>query len=192
MARGMPLMLDNPDLRAIPGNLRRLGGQAGNEAEQVQRYLLGDVRRYPLGDAGLPARVRQPIPDGGRAAGRAVTGRRAEPGVPEQVIPMRMRRKPCRNGPAQLAKVAREGGHFVAEHPGVDEQHASPAVHDNGVTLAELALVDQHTLSDLPQHGIPSRSRAWAAPGEPAADRPVVTGRYRTLTVEAGSPSPTR
>jgi hypothetical protein len=25
-------------------------------------------------------------------------------------------------------------------------------VHDNGVALAELALVDQHTLRDLPQH----------------------------------------
>ena len=58
MARGMRLMLDNPDLRAIPRNLRHLGGQAGNEAEQVQRYLLGDVRRYQLGDAGLPTRVR--------------------------------------------------------------------------------------------------------------------------------------
>ena len=37
MARGMRLMLDNPDLRAIPGNLRHLGGQAGNEAKQVPR-----------------------------------------------------------------------------------------------------------------------------------------------------------
>ena len=53
MARGMRLMLDDPDLRAIPRNLRRLGGQAGDEAEQVQRYLLGDVRRYQPGDAGL-------------------------------------------------------------------------------------------------------------------------------------------
>ena len=145
-----------------------------------------------LGDAGLPTRVRQPISGSGRAARRAVTGRRAEPGVPEQVIPMRMRREACHNGLARIGQVVREGGHFVAVHPGVDEQHASPAVHDNGVALAELALVDQHTLRDLPQHGIPSRSRAWAAPGEPAADRPVVTGRYRTLTVEAGSPSPTR
>ena len=153
MARGMRPMLDNPDLRAIPGNLRRLGGQTGNEAKQVQRYLLGDVRRYQLGDAGLPTRVRQPISGSGRAASRAVTGRRAEPGVPEQVIPMRMRRKPCHNGLAQLAKVVREGGHFGAVHAGVDEQHASPAVHDNGVALAELALVDQHTLRDLPQHG---------------------------------------
>ena len=58
MARGMRLMLDNPDLRAIPGNLRHLGRKAGNEAEQVQRYLPGDVRRYKRGDAVLPARVR--------------------------------------------------------------------------------------------------------------------------------------
>jgi hypothetical protein len=51
-------MLDDQDLRAVPGNPRRLGGQAGNEAEQVQRYLPGDVRRYqPLGDAGLRVRV---------------------------------------------------------------------------------------------------------------------------------------
>jgi hypothetical protein len=91
MARGMRLMLDEPDLRAIPRNLRHLGGQAGNEAEQVQRYLLDDVRRYQLGDAGLRTRVRQPISDSGRAAGRAVTGRPTESGVPEQVIPMRMR-----------------------------------------------------------------------------------------------------
>jgi hypothetical protein len=79
MARGMRLMLDDPDRRAIPGNPPRLGGQAGNEAEQVQRHLLGDVRRYqPGGDAGLGARVGQPVSDGGGAAGRAVTGRRAE------------------------------------------------------------------------------------------------------------------
>ena len=44
MARGMSLMLDDPDLRAIPRNLRSFGGQAANEAEQIQWYLLGDVR----------------------------------------------------------------------------------------------------------------------------------------------------
>ena len=150
VAGGMGVMLDNPDLRAIPGNPRSFSGQAGNEAKQVPRYLLGDVRRYPLGDASLPTRVRQLISDSGRAAGRAVTRRRAEPGVPEQVIPMRMRRKPGHNGLAQLAKVVRQGGHFVAVHPGVDEQHARPAVYDNGVALDELALVDQHTVRDLP------------------------------------------
>src|SRR5229473_3218604 len=157
MARGMRLMLDNPDLRAIPRNPRSSGGQTGNEAKQVPRYLLGDVRRYPPGDAVLPMRTRQPISDSSRAAGCAVTRRRADPGVPEHVIPMRMRREARHNGLARIGQVVCEAGHFGAVHPGVDEQHASPAVHDNGVALAELALVDQHTLRDLPQHGGPLR-----------------------------------
>src|SRR5690348_14478571 len=46
MARGMCLMLDNPDGRAIPRNLRGFGGQTSNLAEEVvQRYLIADVRR---------------------------------------------------------------------------------------------------------------------------------------------------
>src|SRR5512132_3785760 len=45
MARSMRLMLDDPDLRAVPWNLRRLGGQAGNETQQVQWYISGDLRR---------------------------------------------------------------------------------------------------------------------------------------------------
>src|SRR5215469_2683515 len=57
MARGMSLMLDNPDFRAIPRNPRSFGGRAGNEAKQVPRYLLGDVRRDPPGDAVLPMRT---------------------------------------------------------------------------------------------------------------------------------------
>jgi hypothetical protein len=31
----------------------------------------------------------------------------------------------------------------------IDEQHAGPALHDEGVALDELALVSQHTLRDL-------------------------------------------
>jgi hypothetical protein len=103
-------------------------------------------------------RVRQLVSGSGRAAGRAVTGGGAEPGVPQQVIPVRVGRKSGHYGLAQLAKVVRDGGHFVAEHPGIDEQHASPALHDNGVALAELALVDQHTVRDLLQHGSASPS----------------------------------
>jgi thermostable 8-oxoguanine DNA glycosylase len=73
--------------------------------------------------------------------------------MPEQVIPMGMRREAGHNGLAQIGQVLREAGHFVATHPGVDEQHASPPLHDNRVGMQELALVDQHTLRDLSQHG---------------------------------------
>jgi hypothetical protein len=70
-----------------------------------------------------------------RAAGCTVTGRFAKFGVPEHVIPIRMRREACHNGLAQLAKVVRKANHFGAAYPGVDEQHAGPALHDNGVVL---------------------------------------------------------
>ena len=57
---------------------------------------------------------------------------------------------------AQLTEVVREAAHFVARYPGVDQQHAGPALHDDGVVLEQLALVDQYTVRDLLQHGAPS------------------------------------
>ena len=62
---------------------------------------------------------------------------------------MRMRGEACNDGLAQLTKVVREVGHFVLRDAGVDEQHTGPALHDNGITLDELALANQHTLHDL-------------------------------------------
>ena len=41
MARGMCLMLDNPDLRAIPRNPRSFGGQAGNQCRAGGRMASG-------------------------------------------------------------------------------------------------------------------------------------------------------
>lgn len=57
---------------------------------------------------------------------------------------------------ADTENVICEAGHFVVLHSGVDEEHAGPPLHHNGVVLAEHALVDRHSLRDLPQHGAPS------------------------------------
>jgi hypothetical protein len=70
---------------------------------------------------------------------------------------MRMCREAGHNGLARIGQVIRQAGHLGAVYPGVDEQHASLALHDNGVALAELTLVDQHALRDRPQHGGPFR-----------------------------------
>jgi hypothetical protein len=64
-----------------------------------------------------------------------------------------MRREACHDGLAQLAKVVRESRHFVARYTGVDEQHTGPAPYDNGITLNELALMNENAVSDVPQHG---------------------------------------
>ena len=41
---------------------------------------------------------------------------------------MRMRREAGHDGLARIGQVGREAGHFVALHPGVDEQRAGPEV----------------------------------------------------------------
>ena len=84
---------------------------------------------------------------------------------------MRMRGKPCYNGLVYLTKVVREAGHFVAQHPGVDKQHAGLTLHDNGIALAELALVDQHTLGDQPQHGCKATAGPYDPPSPARPDR---------------------
>jgi len=53
---------------------------------------------------------------------------------------------------ARIVEVARKTNHFVAVHAGIDEQHAGPSMHDNGVALCELTPVNQYTLRDLSQH----------------------------------------
>ena len=109
-----------------------------------------------LGDASLRVRVGQLFADSGRAAGGAVPRSGAEPSVPEQVIPVRMRREARHNRLTHLGEVVGETGHLVTLHPRVDEQHAGVAPYDDAVALDELALVDQHTLRDLPQHELAS------------------------------------
>jgi len=46
---------------------------------------------------------------------------------------MRMRREARHYGVSQFRQVAHETAHFILVHPDADEQHASPAPHDNGV-----------------------------------------------------------
>jgi hypothetical protein len=40
----------------------------------------------------------------------------------------------------------------VVLHSRVDDQYTGPALHHNGIALAEPALMDLHILRDLPQH----------------------------------------
>src|SRR5215467_11067497 len=63
-----------------------------------------------------------------------------------------MRREARDDGLAHRAEVVREGDHLVVGYPGVDEQCAGPAPHDNGVALDEVAPVGQYALRDLSQH----------------------------------------
>jgi hypothetical protein len=99
---------------------------------------------------------------------------------------MRMRREACHDGLAQLAKVVREAGHFVAAHPGIDEQHAGRALHDNGIGLQEVAPVDKDTLRDLYQHGAAGRSSAANWPGTKVRISATTPSAMRSTSIASG------
>ena len=88
---------------------------------------LGEAPRY--GTARCATFMRELLSDADLRA------RVAEVRVPEHVVPISMRREACHDRLAQLAKVVREAGHFGACYPGVDEQHAGPALYNNGIVL---------------------------------------------------------
>ncbi|MGA4898050.1 hypothetical protein ACPCAJ_09020 [Streptomyces griseoincarnatus] len=68
------------------------------------------------------------------------------------MIPVGVRREARHHGPAQLTEVGSQAGHLGTGDPGVHEEHAVPAVHDDGVVLEQLTPVDQYALGDLLQH----------------------------------------
>ena len=152
MARRVRPMFEDPDFGSVPGDPSRSRRQAGDQAQQIQRHLSDDLRRQLLHDVVPPLRIRQEGLDRGGAAGRAVAGRRTEIGVPEQVIPMRMGGKPCHHRLSGRAQVTRDGFHVGAGHPGIDEQHARVAVHENGIGLETFTLVQPHPGRDLFHH----------------------------------------
>ena len=124
---------------------------------------LGDLRREQLRRRGpSPVRVRQQIPDGGRAAGRAVPGAVAELGVPEQVVPVGMRREAGHDGLARVAAGRSRGRPSRAPCiPGSMSNTPARPCTTTALFWQELALVDQHTLRDLPQHA--GSFRLWFA-----------------------------
>ena len=85
------------------------------------------------------------------AAQRAVPYRGASPNPACQ---SRWSQCGCVEKPAATATrpLVGDAGQLVAEHARVDEQDARPALHDHGVALQELALVDEHPVGDLAQH----------------------------------------
>ena len=87
--------------------------------------------------------------------------------MPEHVVPVRVRREARHDRLAQLAEVVRETGHLDSGDPGVDEEHAGPALDDDGVVPEQLALVDEHALGDLRQHVLAPLTSAGSCSGNP-------------------------
>ena len=133
VARGVSRVFDDLDFRSVPGDPLCSGGQAGDAAVKVQWRLVGDLGWEPRRGARLPVRGRPHLLHDGRTARCRVARRFTEVGVPQHVVPIRMRREARYHRLAKFANVVREASHLRARDPGVDDQHAGLALHDGGV-----------------------------------------------------------
>ena len=70
--------------------------------------------------------------------------------------------------------------------PRIDELHAGPALHDNGIGLHEAALVDQYTLRDLCQHGVCGRPSAANWPGTKVRISATTPSAMRSTSIASG------
>ena len=183
VTRRVRLVLDDLDARAVPREHVRVGRQAGDQPEQVQGHLVGDVVWEGGRDAGCSAGVRQPGAGCGGTPVRAEARWCAKLRVPEQVVPVRVGGEAGHDGLAELPKVACEAGQLVSGYPRVDEEHTAGALHDDGVGLEERALVNEHTVSHLRQH-----SNSPVRAGSVRHSIEVVTTSAQTYTLGGDGP----
>ena len=153
VAGGVRAMLDDADARAGPGEALCTGGEGRDRTQELHRDVGGVLGRQVVGELALPVVVREELADGG-SAGRGAEARCvAERGMPQHVVPVGMggeggdHRQPAR------LQVVGDAGELGSGDAGIDEQRAVVAADDDRVALDALALMDEHAVGDLLQHG---------------------------------------
>ena len=78
--------------------------------------------------------------------------------------------------------------------PYLDQGPLGPALHDNGIGLQEVALVEQHTLRDLYQRGARGRPSVANWPGTKVRISATTPSAMRSTSIASGlkSSSPSR
>src|SRR5690606_41243519 len=90
MSLGVAAALDDPHLRPFPGDMSSRRGQSGDEAEQIQRDVSGELGRQTFSEVLAPFRIRQLVSEEISAAGRSVTRRITEGRAPQGPLPIRV------------------------------------------------------------------------------------------------------
>lgn len=140
MADGVRLMLDD-----LAGHTAAVRGQRGDERNQLERYARRTLRCHRLRPlSGLTGSVGA----GGGGVARHVT----EPGVPQQVVPVRMGGEPDDDRHAELVKVIGELVQLGTVDAGIDQDQPTVAAHHDAVAPDPRALSDPEALGHLIQH----------------------------------------
>ena len=152
MADGVRLMLD--DLARHGSAVR---GQRGDERDQLER----DVRRavllrpFQLLLSGFSGEVG--------AGGGGVARHVAEPGMPEQVVPVGMGGEPGDHRNAEPVQVIGELVQLGTMDAGIDQDQPILPAHHDGIGPDPLALPDPDAVGHLGQHRSTPSTEAIAA-----------------------------
>jgi len=144
VADGVRLMLDN-----LARHAPAVRGQRGDEPYQFERYARRALRRHPLRPlSGLTGSVGA----GGGGVARDV----AEPGMPQQVVPVGMGGEP---GDHRNAEPVHEPVQVIGElvqlgtiDAGIDQDQPTLSAHHDGIAPDPRALPDPDALGHLIQH----------------------------------------
>jgi hypothetical protein len=135
-------------------------GQRGDEPEQLERDARRALRRHPLstlsrftGSAG--------------ASGGGVARHVAEPGMPEQVVPVGVGGEPGDHRNAEPVQVIGELVQIGTSDAGIDQDQPTLPAHCDGIAQDPLALPDPDAVGHLMQHrftlsGSPPAARGHA------------------------------
>ena len=137
MADGVCLMLDD-----LPRYGSAVRGQRGDEPDQLERDVRRTLRRHRL----RPLSGSSGSVGGGRGG---VARHVAEPGMPEQVVPVGMGGEPGDHRNAELVQVIRELVQLGAIDAGIDEDQPLLPAHHNGIGPDPLALPDPDAVGHL-------------------------------------------
>ena len=140
VADGVRLMLD--DLARHGSAVR---GQRGEEPDQLERDARRALRRHRLRPlSGFTGRLG--------AFGGGVARHVAEPGMPEQVVPVGMGGEPSDHGNAELVHVIGELVQIGPVDAGIDQDQPTLRAHHGGIAPDPLALPDPDAVGYLIQH----------------------------------------
>jgi hypothetical protein len=122
-------------------------GQRGEEPDQLERDARRALRRHPP----------RPLPGFTRslgAAGGGVARHVAEPGMPEQVVPVRMGGEPGDHRNAEPVHVIGELVQIGTGDAGIDQDQPTLPAHRDGIAPDPRALPDPDAVGHLIQHRI--------------------------------------
>ena len=154
----------------VPGTGSTVRGHGSEQPDQLEGHARGALRRHRL----------RPLSGLARSPGVLVGGVAryvAEPGVPEQVVPVAVGGEPGDHRDAERLHVIGELVEIGTIDAGIDQDQPIVPAHRDGIAPHPLALTDPDAVGHLTQHGaLSTRNGHRLTRSPPRGTSPVTPG----------------